>query len=254
MEQLFSWFSESAIQDATSYSVTFCKNILAALLIYFVGKWLIKKIISGTTKLMEKRNKKNVLTSLDVYSKKAVVEVTLNNIPSELADKPLKNLKLNKAYGINVLTIRRRGHVLDVTPDTILQKGDLIAVFGDYQNIKDEYGLSQTEVNPILGYTYGEEPNITAGVVPTFQHRKGSTIEDMISILNDAASTTDKKVSRSYFTAERVAAMPFLKGTGSQFVLQDKTLTEEEANNWRKSEQLKQHTPIFNKFFETYLK
>ena len=56
MEQLFSWFSESAIQDATSYSVTFCKNILAALLIYFVGKWLIKKIISGTTKLMEKRN------------------------------------------------------------------------------------------------------------------------------------------------------------------------------------------------------
>ena len=67
-------------------------------------------------KLMEKRNKKNVLTSLDVYSKKAVVEVTLNNIPSELADKPLKNLKLNKAYGINVLTIRRRGHVLDVTP------------------------------------------------------------------------------------------------------------------------------------------
>lgn len=124
----------------------------------------------------------------------------------------------------------------------------------DYQNIKDGYGLSQTEVNPILGYTYGEEPNITAGVVPTFQHRKGSTIEDMISILNDAASTADKKISRSYFTAERVAAMPFLKGTGNQFVLQDKALTEEEATNWRKSEQLKQHTPIFNKFFETYLK
>jgi small conductance mechanosensitive channel len=63
MEQLFSWFSESAIQDATSYSVTFCKNILAALLIYFVGKWLIKKIISGTTKLMEKRNVEASLAS-----------------------------------------------------------------------------------------------------------------------------------------------------------------------------------------------
>lgn len=63
MEQLFSWFSESAIQDATSYSVTFCKNILAALLIYFVGKWLIKKIISGTTKLMEKRNVEASLSS-----------------------------------------------------------------------------------------------------------------------------------------------------------------------------------------------
>ncbi|MBQ7237989.1 MAG: mechanosensitive ion channel [Bacteroidales bacterium] len=63
MEQLFSWFSESAIQDATSYSVTFCKNILAALLIYFVGKWFIKKIISGTTKLMEKRNVEASLSS-----------------------------------------------------------------------------------------------------------------------------------------------------------------------------------------------
>ena len=63
MEQLFSWFSESAIQDATSYSVTFCKNILAALLIYFVGKWLIKKIITGTTKLMEKRNVEASLAS-----------------------------------------------------------------------------------------------------------------------------------------------------------------------------------------------
>lgn len=63
MEQLFSWFSESAIQDATSYSVTFCKNILAALLIYFVGKWLIKKIISGTTKLMEKRDVEASLAS-----------------------------------------------------------------------------------------------------------------------------------------------------------------------------------------------
>ena len=63
MEQLFSWFSESAIQDATSYSVTFCKNILAALLIYFVGKWFIKKIISGTTKLMEKRNVEASLAS-----------------------------------------------------------------------------------------------------------------------------------------------------------------------------------------------
>ena len=128
----------------------------------------------------------------------------------------------------------------------------------DYQNIKDGYGLSQTEVNPVLGYTYvetyGGQEYTTAGVVPTFQHRRGATIVDMISLLNDAASTGDKKISRSYFTAERVAAMPFLQGTGNEFVLQDKALTEDEATNWRKSEQLKYHTPILNKFFETYFK
>lgn len=128
----------------------------------------------------------------------------------------------------------------------------------DYQNIKDAYGLSQTSVNPVLGYTYTEiysgQEYVTAGVVPTFQRRKGTEIKDMISILNDAADVTNKKISRSYFTAERVAAMPFLAETGNQYVLQDKTLTEDEAANWRKSEQLKYHTPIFNKFFETYFK
>ena len=60
----------------------------------------------------------------------------VHNILGNIAIKLME--KRNKK--INVLTIRRRGHVLDVTPDTILQKGDLIAVFGDYQNIKDLFG------------------------------------------------------------------------------------------------------------------
>ncbi|MBP5090973.1 MAG: TrkA C-terminal domain-containing protein [Bacilli bacterium] len=93
--------------------------------------------------ILEKRNKRNVLTPLDVYGKSAVVEITLNQVPNALFDRPLKNIKLNKAYGINVLTIRRRNHVLSVTPDTILQKGDLIVVFGVYQNIKDLFGYSE---------------------------------------------------------------------------------------------------------------
>ena len=129
---------------------------------------------------------------------------------------------------------------------------EYLADMAEYQAIKDGYGLSQTEVNPVLGYTYGEEPNVTAGVVPTFQHRRGSTIVDMIAILNDKADTTTKTVSRSYFTSARVAAMPFLEGTGNQYILQDKELSEEDATNWKKSAQMKYHTPIFNLFFETY--
>lgn len=55
MEQLTSWFSESAIQSLTSYAVTFCKNILAAILIYLVGKWIIGKITTLVDTLMAKK-------------------------------------------------------------------------------------------------------------------------------------------------------------------------------------------------------
>ncbi|MCR5394647.1 MAG: mechanosensitive ion channel [Bacteroidales bacterium] len=55
MEQLTSWFSESAILSLTSYAVTFCKNILAAILIYLVGKWIIGKIIKLADTLMAKK-------------------------------------------------------------------------------------------------------------------------------------------------------------------------------------------------------
>ncbi len=55
MEQITQWFSESAIQSLSGYAVDFCKNVVAAIVIYIVGKWLIKKISTLATKLMEKR-------------------------------------------------------------------------------------------------------------------------------------------------------------------------------------------------------
>ncbi|MBE6332942.1 MAG: mechanosensitive ion channel [Bacteroidales bacterium] len=55
MEQITQWFSESAIQSLSGYAVDFCKNVIAAIVIYIVGKWLIKKISTLANKLMEKR-------------------------------------------------------------------------------------------------------------------------------------------------------------------------------------------------------
>ena len=125
----------------------------------------------------------------------------------------------------------------------------------EYQTIKDDYGLSQ-KYNTVLGYDYVDVFNgteyKTEGAVPTFQHRKGSTIEDMIVLLNDAVDTNTRTFTHTYFTSARVVAMPFLAETGNQYVLEGKELTKDEADNWRKSEQLKYHTPMFNLFFDTY--
>ena len=73
MEQLTDWFSESAIQNVTGYAVTFCKNIAAAFLIYWVGKWIIHKINKLLGKLLDKRK---VEASLNSFLR-SIVNVSL---------------------------------------------------------------------------------------------------------------------------------------------------------------------------------
>lgn len=44
-----------ALEDVISYGITLGKNILAAVLIYFIGSYIIKRILKISTKLMEKK-------------------------------------------------------------------------------------------------------------------------------------------------------------------------------------------------------
>ncbi len=44
-----------ALEDVISYGITLGKNILAAVLIYFIGSYIIKRILKIFTKLMEKK-------------------------------------------------------------------------------------------------------------------------------------------------------------------------------------------------------
>lgn len=47
---------EQALSNITNYATTLCKNLIAALIIYFVGKFIIDKIIDITRKIMIKRD------------------------------------------------------------------------------------------------------------------------------------------------------------------------------------------------------
>jgi len=55
MEQIQSWFNEGTIQNLSGYAVELCKNIVAAIVIYIVGKWIIKKVNKLVAKIMEKK-------------------------------------------------------------------------------------------------------------------------------------------------------------------------------------------------------
>ena len=67
------WFNESAIQNLSGYAVNLCKNLLAAVVIYIIGKWLIRKVNSIVSKLMRK---KHVEASLQTFLE-SIVDVSL---------------------------------------------------------------------------------------------------------------------------------------------------------------------------------
>ena len=67
------WFNASAIQSLSGYAVNLCKNLLAAVVIYIIGKWLIRKINSIVSKLMRK---KHVEASLQTFLE-SIVNVSL---------------------------------------------------------------------------------------------------------------------------------------------------------------------------------
>ena len=64
-------------------------------------------------------------------------------MPKILVDKPLSETNLKGDYSINLLIVKRKNKILEVTGDTILQSGDVIAVFGPMQNIKELFMKSK---------------------------------------------------------------------------------------------------------------
>lgn len=124
----------------------------------------------------------------------------------------------------------------------------------EYQSIKDTYGLSDA-INTDLGYS--------TGMVPTFQRRKGSQVKDMAVVLNDGVYE-DGRTMKSYFTSERVSKMPFLKDTGDEYILDGKQLRNDQITQYtvqgrtivviERQTHIDFHTPILNRFLNTYVK
>ena len=108
-----------------------------------------------------------------------------------------------------------------------------------YQPIKDQYGLT-TVNNPVLGY------DLYGGCVPTFQHREGNNIKDMITVLNDKVS---EGVISSYFTTERCNAMTFLGENKASYVFNGTTLQEASLKEYYE----KHHYAVVMSFFDYYL-
>ena len=113
----------------------------------------------------------------------------------------------------------------------------------DYQNKKDEYGLSSVN-NPLFGYD--------TGYFPFFSYLENGKYKSGCVIFNDEVEGS--VVTNSYFNSERVKNLEY-----TNTVIQGKELLDddikrfEENSFWKQDSAAKVYEPILNDFLNYYL-
>ena len=133
-------------QTSSTFKVILIASAIFVGLIIFFQLPFIKKIFERiiakiALNIMRRNNFENRITLLDAYGKDAICEIMINNMPDILEDTPLFEARLRDTYKINILMIKRRNKMIDITKDTILQNRDIIVVFGLHQSIKDLFSI-----------------------------------------------------------------------------------------------------------------
>ena len=78
----------------------------------------------------------NTVMPVDYIGKDSIAVVTLNDVPQELRDKPLRDTGLRTEKNILVMLVERKSKKAEpASADTVFQKGDKLTVFGGYADI-----------------------------------------------------------------------------------------------------------------------
>ncbi len=111
-------------------------GVLIFMKLPFIKKPFEKGIEAIARRIMKKGIKENVITLLDIYEKDVIAEVSINSVPKMIQDKKLMEINARDLYNINILMLKKNGVAEIVTKETILQKNDVVVVFGPLQSIK----------------------------------------------------------------------------------------------------------------------
>lgn len=78
----------------------------------------------------------NEIQLINNYGANTLMEVTVNEVPKELEGVAMKNSHLTDRYSIQIIIIKRNNEYLFVDKDMVVEKGDIVTLFGPYINIK----------------------------------------------------------------------------------------------------------------------
>ena len=91
---------------------------------------------SVTSEPAEENEHYNEINLVNNYGSNALVEVYVDEVPSELENVKIIDSKIKEKYNITIGIIKRDDAYVYAHKDTVIQKGDLITLFGPYKNIK----------------------------------------------------------------------------------------------------------------------
>ena len=78
----------------------------------------------------------NEIQLINNYGPNTLMEVTVHEVPKELEGIKMKDSHLTDLYSINIVIIKRDNEYISADKDTVIQKGDIVTLFGPYVNIK----------------------------------------------------------------------------------------------------------------------
>ena len=140
---IFNFINVFSINEIkTSYlSIILVFVIFIGLLLFFkipfIKKGYEKLLEKLALKIIGKSKTENLITLLDIYGRECIAEVVVNSLPSFMDEKYLFELNLRELYKLNILSIRRKGRILVLDKNTMIQEGDVLIIFGLHQSIVD---------------------------------------------------------------------------------------------------------------------
>ena len=148
-------------------------------------KRLIERVFEKIAeKVIGSKNPNNIITELDSYGKNSIVQVSINTLPTNMREKSLADLNLNKKYGLNILLIKRNNRIVEPNANTFLEKGDNIIIFGTTSNINEIFTAKKEEIIDLIDDSkentlkildnYGKEAMVEINInkVPNFMENK----------------------------------------------------------------------------------
>lgn len=102
-------------------------------LINDIKQAFINSITGDTIKESDRYNEINLINN---YGSNALVEVYVDEVPEELDGVKIQDAHLKDRYNITIGIMKRNDAYVSVDKDTVILKGDTLALFGPYKNIK----------------------------------------------------------------------------------------------------------------------
>ncbi len=85
----------------------------------------------------------NTITVMSNFGYQILADIDVNVVPPILAEKSLVESKIKDYFSINIMMVSRDDKPINLTKDTVIEKGDRVIAFGPYENIHAVFGEVQ---------------------------------------------------------------------------------------------------------------